>query len=84
MGHILDCRVGLFGKERKRWGKGVMPKQEKKKKKKAIKTKQTGLPWWGDEFPCPCRRQEFAIWSGKIPHASEQPSPRTTTTEPVL
>ena len=38
MGHILDCRVGLFGKERKRWGKGVMPQEKKKKKRKKERT----------------------------------------------
>ena len=33
---------------------------------------------------CQCRRHGFNAWSGKIPHASEQLSPCTTMTEPVL
>ena len=43
-----------------------------------------GLPWWlsGNESACQCRRQGFDPWSGKIPHATEQVSPRATTTEP--
>ena len=56
--------------------------QNRKKKKKAIKTKQTGLSWWGEEFPCQCRRQGFDIWSEKILQVLEQPSPYTTTIEP--
>ena len=31
-----------------------------------------------------CRGHWFEPWSGKIPHAAEQLSPCTTTTEPVL
>ena len=40
-----------------------------------------GVPWWlsGKEFTCQCRRHGF----GKIPHAAEQLSPSTTTTEPM-
>ena len=33
---------------------------------------------------CQCRRHRPEPWAGKIPHASEQPSPSATTTEPVL
>ena len=33
---------------------------------------------------CQCRRHEFNPWSGKIPHALEQLSPRATTIDPVL
>ena len=45
-----------------------------------------GLPWWlsGKESACQCRRLGFDPWSGNIPHAAEQLSPCTTTTEPVL
>ena len=45
-----------------------------------------GLPQWlsGLESACQCRRHGFNQWSGTIPHASEQVSPHTTTTEPVL
>jgi len=45
-----------------------------------------GLPWWlsGKESACQCRRCGFDPCSGKIPHALEQLSPRTTTAEPVL
>ena len=63
-------------------GKGSHAKTEKKKKKKGIKTKQTGLSWCDGEFPCQCRRQGFDIWSEKKPQALEQPSPYTTATEP--
>ena len=45
-----------------------------------------GLPWWrsGEESTCQFRGHGFEPWSGKIPHATEQLSPCTTTTEPVL
>ena len=33
---------------------------------------------------CIGREPQFDPWSGKIPHAMEQLSPCTTTTEPVL
>ena len=44
-----------------------------------------GLPWWhsGWESTCQCRGHGFEPWSGKIPHATEQLSPCTTTTEPT-
>ena len=44
------------------------------------------LPWWrsGLEFACQCRGHRLESWSGKIPHAREQLSPCTTTTEPAL
>ena len=46
---------------------------------------RAGLPWWlsGKESACQCRRHGFSPWSGKIPHATEQLSPHTTTIEPV-
>ena len=42
-------------------------------------------PWWrsGQESACQCRGHGFEPWSGKIPHATEQLSPCTTTTEPA-
>ena len=45
-----------------------------------------GLPWWhsGWESACQCGEHGFDPWSGRIPHATEQLSPCTTTTEPVL
>jgi len=45
-----------------------------------------GLPWWlsGEESTCQCRRHGLDPWSGKIPHAAEQPGPCATTLEPVL
>ena len=45
-----------------------------------------GLSWWrsGWESTCQCREHGFDPWSGKIPHAAEQISPCTATTEPVL
>ena len=45
-----------------------------------------GLPWWlsGKESSCRYRRYMFDSWSGKIPHAAEQLSPRAKTSEPVL
>ena len=44
-----------------------------------------GLPRWrsGWEPACQCRGHGFEPWSGKIPHAAEQLSPCTTTTEPA-
>ena len=50
------------------------------------KKEMTGLPWWlsGAESACQCKRHEFDPWSGKIPHAVKQLSPRTTTIKPVL
>ena len=50
--------------------------------KKAV----VGFPWWlsGKESTCQCRRHGFDSWSRKIPHAVEQLSPCTTTTELVL
>ena len=48
--------------------------------------KNLGSSWWlsGKESACQGRRYRFDPWSGRIPHASEQLSPCTTTTEPVL
>ena len=45
-----------------------------------------GLPWWrsGWESAYQCRGHGFNPWSGKIPHAGEQLSPHTTTTELTL
>ena len=45
-----------------------------------------GLPWWrsGKESACQGRGHGFEPWFGKIPHAVEQLSPCTTTTEPAL
>ena len=49
-----------------------------------LKTNQ-GPPWWlsGKESACRCKRLRFNPQSRKIPHATEQLSPRTTI-EPVL
>mgnify|MGYP006996420596 CR=1 FL=1 len=43
------------------------------------------LPLWvsDKEFSCQCRRHGFNLWSEKIPRATEQVSPRATTTEPL-
>ena len=51
-----------------------------------FKNPHKGLPWWrsGWESACQCRGHGFEPWSGKIPHAAEQVSPRATTTEPAL
>ena len=45
-----------------------------------------GLPCWlcGKESANQCRIHVSNLWSGKIPHASEQLSPCATTTEPVF
>ena len=45
-----------------------------------------GLPWWysGWESACQCRVPGLDHWSMKVPHATEQLSPSTTTTEPML
>ena len=52
----------------------------------APQTHEIGLPWWrsGYESACQCRGHRFEPWSGEIPHAAEQLSPRATTTEPAL
>ena len=55
-----------------------------------IKAHCIGLLWWlsgkkrKKKSICQCRRYGFDPWSGKIPHAMEQPSPWATTIEPVL
>ena len=36
------------------------------------------------ESACQCRRHRFNPWSGRIPYAKEQVSPRATTIGPVL
>ena len=48
--------------------------------------KQCGLSSWlsGKEPIRQCRWHRFYLWSGKIPHATEQLSPWSTTTEPVF
>ena len=44
-----------------------------------------GLPWWSVVKNPPASAEDrFDPWSGKIPRAKEQLSPRATTTEPVL
>ena len=50
------------------------------------KKKGQGLPWWlsGKESACLCRIHGLDPWSGKIPPAAEQLSPRVTNTEPAL
>ena len=50
-----------------------------------INIPKQGLPWWlsGKESACQCRRHGFNPSSRKIPHATEQLSPCSTTTEPV-
>ena len=44
-----------------------------------------GLPWWrsGWEPAYQCRGHRFELWSGKIPHAAEQPGPWATTAQPA-
>ena len=51
-----------------------------------IKKGIPGSPWWlsGKESACHCKRHGFYPWSGRIPHAMEQLSPRVTSMEPVL
>ena len=51
-----------------------------------IKKGIPGSPWWlsGKESACHCKRHGFYPWSGRIPHAMEQLSPRATSMEPVL
>ena len=43
------------------------------------------LSWWygGYESGCQCRGPRFHPWSRRIPHAMEQLSLGTTSTEPV-
>ena len=47
------------------------------------KPAKLGFPWWysGEEPTCQCRGHRFDPCSGRIPRASEQPSPSTTTTK---
>ena len=42
-----------------------------------------GLPWWYSGSESACSREElvFEPWAGRIPHATGQLSPSTTTTE---
>ena len=51
-----------------------------------IKYHAKGLPWWycGWESACHHRGHRFDLWSGKIPHASEQLSLCATTIETEL
>ena len=44
------------------------------------------LPWWlrGEESTCRCRRYGSDSWSGKIPHAAEQLSPRCLVAQSYL
>ena len=48
-------------------------------------TKVGGSAWWlsGEEPTCQRRRGGLSAWPGKTAHAAEQPSPCTTTAEPV-
>ena len=50
------------------------------------KKTREGLPLWlsGKESTCQCRRHRLNPWPWKILHATEQLSPHTTTTAPVL
>ena len=47
------------------------------------KNRFIGLPWWcsGYESMLQCGEHWSGPWSGKTPHAMEQPSPRATTRE---
>ena len=56
------------------------------RRKMIIKKLAPGHPWWfsGGESAWQCRRHRFDPWSRTVPHATEQPCPYTTTTEPVL
>lgn len=50
------------------------------------KTSPKGFSWWlrGEESASQCQTHGFDLWPGKIPLATEQLSPRTPSTEPVL
>ena len=50
------------------------------------KSTNNGLPWWlsCEEYAFQCRRHRFNPWSRRIPPVTEQLSPCSTTTEPVL
>ena len=45
-----------------------------------------GLPGWlsSKESACQCRRHGFNPWSGRVPHAKEQLSPRVTTIDSLI
>ena len=61
-------------------------RSEKSSEEYRNKSYKMEFPWWcsGWESACQCRGHGFEPWSGKIPHAMEQLSPGTTTTEPAL
>ena len=64
---------------------GELKKKKKEKKGMSATAKALGFSWWlsGKESACQCRRHRFNPCSGKIPCASEQLSPCTTTTKLV-
>ena len=74
----MNLLLGLF-LSRTQTNVGALLSLKKKNKKTC------GLPWWfsGKESVWQCRRHGFQPWSGKIPHAGEHLSSRTTA-EPVL
>ena len=85
------CRYSILkGKQHKsplfKHGLHVLNSFQKEQYVKDNKNNLTGLPWWlsGKESACQCRRRGFNPWWGKIPHASEQVSPRIITVELVL
>ena len=63
----------------------LMKPSKIKYKEKILKAARVGFPWWcsGWESACQCRGHGFELWSGKIPHATEQLGPWATTTEPA-
>ena len=66
-----------------RWDRKIGQKAESSKLRRVT---TDGLPCRlsGKESACQCKRHRFDPWSGKIPCAKEQLSPRATTTELVF
>ena len=70
------------------WGKFRTKDKKRPKHPTATSFEEPRAKAGGQNFPggaaCQCRGHGFDPWSGKIPHAAEQLSPGTTTTEPAL
>jgi len=67
--------------------KNFVPMESQARSYKPSPLKLSGrLPWWssGKDSACEHRGHRFDPWSGKIPHAMEQPSVCATAPEPVL
>ena len=82
--HLCDLPLVPKGRFQQLLIKGAAkkpPEARLKGPEKLIKIRRLGLSWWHSrESPTKCRGQRLDPWSGRIPHAVEQPSPDTETT----